>query len=253
MTTVTISEEAFGEFQPIRSTLPDGAYHYQLDTEPNPFDPVKRDQGAVALVARKKPTDDCVTSTKTKTKTVKGSPSATTVTTTLTGTVITWANEGVTSQWDEWTANVVYVTTTTTSTEALTTEFPVVTGTLTSTSTITTTNVYQACATENFADAIVQPDGSYLPITGLELKAVTDRTDAKSAYECCSNAWGPQNPTGTVFVWNSTGCYYSLDQGLCGEENNILNITAYTGDTSSTPAIVGNLRCGAVVDSTPQP
>lgn len=238
----------YGSFLPIRSTLPKGAYHYQQDTQPDPVG--KRDTPEQPYgVARESKT---VTSTTTKTKTVHPAPT-TTVTRTLTGTVITWSEEGVTTEYNDWTAHVKYTTITSTTTSASTTEYPLVSGTSTRTETISTTTVYQACSTDNFADAIKQDDGSYVAITGLKVQYTYDGpTSAKSAYECCDNAWRNTN-SGTVFVWNSTGCHYSFDQQLCGEINNVINITAYYGTSSSTPAIVGNLRCGYVTSSAPQP
>ncbi|KIW32061.1 uncharacterized protein PV07_03635 [Cladophialophora immunda] len=180
------------------------------------------------------PSPRCSVSTATTTTTVTG-PTPPPTTTTVTSTVTVTSTPGATT--------TVISTTTTTTTS---TETDVTTSTSTETDTVfsTTTTVYAACATNNFADQYdSQGIGNVIPYGVGGAYAAYDTLEGVDAYQCCV---GALHSTDQIFIWawfpdNSCIMGGNPPGGVCSQA---------TGETSVVTGgdlVVGNGPCGEVL------
>lgn len=197
----------------------------------------------------------------TKYKTVQKTSTKTTAST-ITGTYITWLSESSGIPASEYTSPK-YTTTKTVSTIENGFDYfeTTVTTTIPGTSTLlsTTTTVYQACATNNFADSIALPDGTHPTIDGISSNATNFKyngpiPDTPTAYDCCVKAlYGDDSRTTAAWLFQpfNSECYYYTDDisVVCEETTEQADkLTAYYGDTQTSPgAVFGNGLCGKVI------
>lgn len=237
-------------FRPIQDTLPDATYARGLGGS-NPIRrrkiraqpvPENRRHGLQALDSRSTNVScDAITVTHITTYTTTF---VTTSTVTWTGSIVLCPAENTYYQLSD--ISSLWTTTTVVSASPSTATTSTVTLSKSTTVTPNPIEVYAACATANYADAILASNGSVIPIRYTEITAIhNDPID--SAYECCVEALGFG---GSTWLWSSIQrtCYFTyFANDLCGQGPNVT--VYYGGDGNDAGAnderVVGNGPCGA--------
>lgn len=208
-------------FLPVQSTLPNATYSYQ-----NP----------------------CDVSTTTITSTDFIIVGTVTVTT-LTGTLIYFPAENTIYPSAEFSNfSISYVTSTTTLTEYASTVRTTTPADATNTFTATTTTVYEACATNNFADSIVV-DHSAIYINFFQQNTTTQAFSGlvfgpANIYDCCNYAFS-QNADVWTYA-SDLGCaIITGTDGVCtpSQTNDTVTLPRFQS-TSDIHLTVGNAQCG---------
>lgn len=252
----TVTIPASPGFLPVQSTLPRASYVRQLGGL-GPFgkrDFAKRD-AQVEARSPHAPVERqayCNVTTSTQITTII-TTSVSTSTQTLTGDVIVFPEEGTAFELSTFSNPKSTVYTTSTRTVPEFTSTSTVQANTTVTVPATTTTFYEACATNNFADAVGLTNGSTVPIRYIRQDEFPgDQGFGISPHDCCARSL---SAGAAAWFWSTDhACFYTLpDAGNeCGF--NGTSVTAFYGTLKpDIDRVVGNSYCGVVDAAEPDP
>lgn len=218
------------DFLPVQSTLPKAVYQYQNPCKVN-----------------------TVTDTIITVETFSGA-----ISTTLSGTIIYFPSQSTAYTITDFTSfSIVYRTTeTSTLTIVHAVTATVIHNTFTVTATAPTASVYAACATNNFADAILvngipEQIVSYQIVPDNQTVVAAPIEVSNSPAACCSFAF--QQGVDTWAYANGTGCsLISGTDGQCTPVKTSDSVTSSNVEDPNLPGyVVGNAVCGRFTKSSP--
>ncbi|QIW98994.1 hypothetical protein AMS68_004512 [Peltaster fructicola] len=248
---LTVVIPAPSGFIPVQDSLPGAIYNQTNIGGYNPFsnsDSAKRKRQPAQHRKR-----DCATITTTTTSTSVAEASTTTITVTKQSGLIVWPIEGTTIPVDSYPVftGPALSTITRTITDYAGTTFYTTTVHATETEIASTTTVYAACATDNFANYLVDDDGSAAYISGSNGTGPADVSSYNTAYECCvyaiqngGKAWAfslSDIGLGTCVTWHPNYIANSCVNGTQSEQ--YIALTNGTG-FGSVKSVIGNAYCG---------